>query len=226
MSAGRPYGLTGWSLRPDELSGLRLRLPARSAASDMHLELVTGDGTVLAQAETRLSVAGPPAAAETTAAIENTPAGIATVDPIETAPAASPQMAQVEPAVSVAESPPPPQRNPSPAGSGSDVKVNTVKLVTIKPPRETKPHDGAYALGSPADEPQAQASEEWMMTKTAVDMHAKAEQSSETVKVAAGGTKVQVTARDKNWVQVTDPKSSATGWIYNRFLKPAEAPAE
>jgi hypothetical protein len=32
-----------------------------------------------------------------------------------------------------------------------------------------------------------------------------------------------VTARDKNWVQVTDPATSAQGWIYKRFLKPAEA---
>jgi uncharacterized protein YgiM (DUF1202 family) len=65
-----------------------------------------------------------------------------------------------------------------------------------------------------------------METKTAVDMHAKAEQSSETVKVAQGGVKMRVTARDKNWVQVTDPATSATGWIYNAFLKPAEAPAQ
>ena len=99
--------------------------------------------------------------------------------------------------------------------------------MTIKPPheaRDKKPYDGAYALGAPADEPDASA--EWMVTKTAVDMHAKAEQKSETVKVAQGGIKVRVTARDKNWIQVHDPKSSTTGWIYNRFLTPAEPPAE
>ena len=43
-----------------------------------------------------------------------------------------------------------------------------------------------------------------------------------TVKVADKGLKVRVVARDKNWVQVTDPKTSTTGWIYNRFLTPAE----
>jgi hypothetical protein len=96
-----------------------------------------------------------------------------------------------------------------------------VKVVTIAPPQPTRPHDGAYALGSPADEPG-----EWMETKTAVDMHAKAEQTSETVKVAEGGVKMRVTARDKNWIQVSDPKSSTTGWIYNRFLQPADPPAQ
>ncbi len=99
--------------------------------------------------------------------------------------------------------------------------MRTVKVVPIEASAENKkPYDGAYALGAPADEPQT--SGEWMVTKTAVDMHARAEQKSETVKIAQGGLKVRVTARDKNWVQVYDPNSATTGWIYNRFLKPAE----
>jgi uncharacterized protein YgiM (DUF1202 family) len=65
-----------------------------------------------------------------------------------------------------------------------------------------------------------------METKTAVDMHAKAEQTSETVKVAEGGLKVRVTGRDKRWIQVTDPATSTTGWIYDRFLSPTDAPTE
>lgn len=207
LSEGRPYGVTGWSLRPDEIGGLRLQLPSRSAASDMHLELVAGDGAVLAQSETRLSIASTEVAA--------------TVGSIPSVPA--PEIAKA--AEAVADAPPLPQRNPSAsAGADPSVKVNTVKVVTIEPPRQARPHDGAYALGSAADEAKAPA--EWMQTKTAVDMHAKAQQSSETVKVADKGVKLRVTARDKNWVQVTDPTSSTTGWIYNRFLTPAEPPAQ
>jgi uncharacterized protein YgiM (DUF1202 family) len=130
--------------------------------------------------------------------------------------------------------PPTPQQKPAakPATIPS-VKVNTVKVVTIPAPESaaaqppvpaphpTRPHDGGYGLGPVTDEPQAPA--EWMVTKAPVDMHAKAGQSSETVKVADKGLKVRVVARDKNWVQVTDPKTSTTGWIYNRFLTPAEA---
>jgi hypothetical protein len=210
FSEGRPYGVTGWSLRPDEIGGLQLRLPLRSGASDMRLELLAGDGAVLAQSETRLSIAPAPVA-------------VATVSFTESAPRA--EIAKAEPAQPVADPPPPPQRNPSAsAGTGPKVKVNTVKVVPIKPPRQARPHDGAYALGSATDAAQAPA--EWMATKTAVDMHAKAEQSSETVKVAEGGVKMRVVARDKNWVQVTDPKTSTTGWIYNRFLTPAEPPAQ
>jgi SH3-like domain-containing protein len=39
------------------------------------------------------------------------------------------------------------------------------------------------------------------------------------------GLKLRVAARDKNWVQVSDPATSANGWIYSRFLKPTEPPA-
>jgi Bacterial SH3 domain len=116
---------------------------------------------------------------------------------------------------------PPPK--PAPPAE-AEAPVRTVKVVTIQPPGGKKPHDGAYALGAPADEPAAPA--EWMVTKTAVDMHAKAQQSSETVKVAQGGIRVRVTGRHRGWIQVQDPTSSTTGWIYNRFLKPADTPAQ
>ena len=129
---------------------------------------------------------------------------------------------ETEPTVRSDVAVPRPERKPG-SSAGTAPVVRTVKVVTIEPPRPTRPHDGAYALGSAADE--AQASAEWLETKTAVDMHAKAEQSSETVKVAAGGIKMRVTARDKNWVKVTDPKTSTSGWIYNRFLQPTEPPA-
>lgn len=210
FSEGRPYGVTGWNLRPNEIGDLRLRLPGRSGASDMRLELIAGDGTVLSQSETRVSIAPSPAEVATAAAIEN---------------ASSEQVASVEHTGSVGDLVPLPQRKPSSSATNEPaVKVNTVKVVTVKPPRETRRHDGAYALGDAPTEPEAPA--EWMETKTAVDMHAKAEQSSETVKVAEGGVKMRVTARDKNWVQVTDPATSAAGWIYKAFLKPAEPPAQ
>ena len=101
------------------------------------------------------------------------------------------------------------------------MKVTTVKVVTIKPPGPTRPHDGAFALGEAAE-----AAAEWVEIVSPVDMHARPQQSSETVKVAEKGLKLRVTARDKNWVQVSDPATSANGWIYSRFLKPTEPPAQ
>jgi hypothetical protein len=72
----------------------------------------------------------------------------------------------------------------------------------------------------------SQAPAEWVEVVRAVDMHARAQQSSETLKVADKGLKFRVTARDKKWVQVSDPATSASGWIYSRFLKPTEPPAQ
>jgi hypothetical protein len=217
FSQGRPYSVTGWTLRPDEIGDLQLHLPARSGSTDMRLELVAGDGTVLSQSETRLIIAPSPAEATPVAASES--------NPFE-------QIATAEATGSTASAPPAPVQKPAAStGTTPAVKVNTVKVVTIPAPeptpaqqptpapKPTRPHDGGYGLGPAQDEPQAPA--EWMVTKAPVDMHAKAEQSSETVKVADKGLKVKVVARDKNWVQVTDPKSSTTGWIYGRFLTPA-----
>ena len=48
-------------------------------------------------------------------------------------------------------------------------------------------------------------------------MHAPAQRSYETVKVADQGVKLRVVARDKNWVQVNDPATSTAGWIYDRL---------
>jgi SH3 domain-containing protein len=204
FSEGRPYGATGWSLRPDEIGELRFRLPkARSGASDMRIELLAADGAVLAQSETRLNVAAYPTETETVSADESS-----SFEPAARAEAPKPGEAL----------PPRPERKPG-AKIEPSVKVTTVKVVTIKPPG--RPHDGAFALGEAAEAPA-----EWVEIVRPVDMHARPEQSSETVKVAEKGLKFRVTARDKNWVQVSDPATFASGWIYSRFLKPTEPPAQ
>lgn len=212
---GAPGSAGGWSFASEETGALPLSVPGQSSKANMTLEPDAGDGTILAQPETQVSIAPAPAEVATVASLESNP--FEQVAPAEQPTSEAPQ--------SAADTPPPPERKPSSAvAEAPAVKVTKVKVVTIEPPQPTRPHDGAYALGSPADEAQAPA--EWMETKTAVDMHAKAEQSSETVKVADKGLKLRVTARDKNWVQVNDSKSATTGWIYNRFLQPTEPPAQ
>jgi uncharacterized protein YgiM (DUF1202 family) len=36
--------------------------------------------------------------------------------------------------------------------------------------------------------------------------------------VVPKGTKLRATDRKGNWVQVADPETSETGWIYSRFI--------
>jgi hypothetical protein len=63
FSQGRPYGTTEWNLRPDEIGDLHLRLPkSASGSSDLRVELMAADGSILAGATTRLDIAADPRA--------------------------------------------------------------------------------------------------------------------------------------------------------------------
>jgi hypothetical protein len=61
FSQGRPYDATEWNLRPDEIGDLRLILPKdANGTSEMRVELMAADGTILATATTQLTVAVDP----------------------------------------------------------------------------------------------------------------------------------------------------------------------
>jgi hypothetical protein len=61
FSDGRPYGVGGWTLKPDEVSDLRLRLPKGvSGHTNLRIALVGADGSPIAGAATQLNVATPP----------------------------------------------------------------------------------------------------------------------------------------------------------------------
>jgi hypothetical protein len=200
FSEGRPYGISGWSLRPDEIGDLQLRLTENPrSASILHIELLTADGALLAQSRTRLTITSAPAGPKTWMTLEGNP------------------FDQIAVSSFVQSTPSMPSRKP--ARNKPSVDVRTVKVVAIKPPKPRRPYDGAYALGEAA-EPPAQ----WVEIVRAVNMHARAEQLSETVEVVEKGRKMRVTGQDKNWVQVSDPATSSKGWIYSPFLKPTEPP--
>lgn len=61
FSAGRPYGETEWSLRPDEIGDLSLTLPlTASGERSVSVELIAADGTVIASGTTRLNITPDP----------------------------------------------------------------------------------------------------------------------------------------------------------------------
>jgi uncharacterized protein YgiM (DUF1202 family) len=49
--------------------------------------------------------------------------------------------------------------------------------------------------------------------------------STEIIGIAHGGAEVQVASRDSGWVQIIDPWSSRTGWIYSKYLAPLAIPS-
>lgn len=64
FSQGRPYGASEWNLTPDEIGDLRLKLPKTAiGSSDLRVELMAADGTILASASTRIDIAPDPKAA-------------------------------------------------------------------------------------------------------------------------------------------------------------------
>jgi len=56
FSAGRPYGETGWSFRPDEIANNLRLIPSKAGSSDLHIQLLTADGVRIASASTHVDV--------------------------------------------------------------------------------------------------------------------------------------------------------------------------
>jgi hypothetical protein len=56
FSAGRPYGETGWTFRPDEIADALRLIPSKAGSSDLHIQLLTADGVSIASASTHVDV--------------------------------------------------------------------------------------------------------------------------------------------------------------------------
>jgi len=46
--------------------------------------------------------------------------------------------------------------------------------------------------------------------------------STRVIKVQPAGARLRVKSRDDNWVEVLELESSRTGWVYSKFLTPAD----
>jgi Bacterial SH3 domain len=67
--------------------------------------------------------------------------------------------------------------------------------------------------------------EEWVALSGYANVRAAPSSTAETLRIAEKGAKLRVTGRKGNWVQVTDPATSETGWVYSRFIETAQSPA-
>ena len=281
FSQGRPYGESEWSLRPDEIGDLRLRLPRTAAGgSDIHVDLVAADGTILASAVTRLDIAPDPKqalilradesgriddliahgqkmidvgyfagarayfkrAAEAgsgeaallvgatydQAFIDKLGAQGIKADPKEAASwferakqlgveDAEARLIELRGAVAQPIAPPPPAL-PS----------------ALPPPAPSQPANAAAdaSTGASADQvtfadtPVAlpAGKEEWVALSSYANLRKEPSSNAETLKVAEKGTKLIVASRKGNWVQVTDPSTAETGWVYSRYVEETPSP--
>ena len=250
FTAGRPYGETEWSLRPDETGDLRITPPATaSGLRALSVELVAADGRTIADATTRLEIAGSPVTAakqlaEDAPRVEELMAhGRKMVDVGYVAGARSyfkraADTGSAEAAFAVGTTYDPsfikeigahgikPDANEARAWyerakalGDKDAHAQLLQLAKA---------DASIAADNAVGEPSLveATKDEWVEVSSPVNVRSAPTPQAEAIKVAQQGTRYYATGRQGNWVRVTDPETSEIGWIYARFVAPSEAPAQ
>jgi hypothetical protein len=285
FSQGQPYGSSEWSLTPDEIGDLRIHLPkGTTAGTDMRIEVMGADGTVLASGTTRLDVAQDPRAALILRSEES--------DRIEDLIKHGQKMVEVgyfagarayfkraveagsgeaalllgacyDPAfiekIGAQGIKPDPQeaRNWYERAKQLGIADADAKLAELarqwpdarNPLQEAREgtappaaeEAGTTGSGAASPEPAAQGGQldpiapanpsssgedEWVELSSYVNVRKAPSQTAETLRIAQKGEKLRVVGRESNWVQVTDPATSETGWVYSRFIETARSPAQ
>jgi hypothetical protein len=275
FSAGRPFGETEWSLRPDESGDLRVTLPDNASGQRaLNVAVVAADGSMIASTGTRLDIAADPKsalitrpddiariaeliehgrkmvsvgyfpgarayfgrAAEAGSAEAAFSVG-ASYDPsfieeigaqgikpdikqariwYERAKAlghkdADAQIRALDRAEALAATPAPAVEAPKPAEPAPVPVVTTPKpVIQSVAPEATRTGD---------------ADLEWVEISSPVNVRSAPTPQSETIKVAVPGKRYQATARRGSWVQVTDPATAESGWVYARYVVAAAGAA-
>jgi hypothetical protein len=280
FSQGRPYADTEWNLRPDEIGDLKLKLPELDGLSDLRIELMAADGTVLASSTTRLAVVPDPKSALVLRSDESgriadliehgqkmidvgylagarayfkraAEAGSgeaalklgATYDPdfISEIGAlgvkADPDEARVwyerakQLGVEGAEEKLRTLKQDWSPGTQPTQATETERPDTLAPMlAEVEEGDGDIVAADPAPEatsaPLPGGKEEWVSLLNYANLRAEPSTTADTLRVAEKGAKLRVISRKGNWVQVADPGTAETGWVYSRFIETAESPAQ
>ena len=229
LSKGRPFGDTGWKLERDEIGDLQLVLSGSAGGqTKLTIELVAPDATVVADAEILLQVvtAAQDSLPRNAGATDTATLAAATPDPAlsgMTVQPASPEITDAQ--LTHAD----PQGQP-------DLELREAKPSAAATKREEEPAQSE--LGIVQAEPRAPVKRtvaivgtNEVKTSLFVNLRQAPSPSAKVIRVVAKGTKLRVVARKGRWVQVTDPATSANGWIYTgnenppRTTKPS-APAE
>jgi hypothetical protein len=286
FSAGRPFGETEWSLRPDEIADLRIILPATATGQrSLSVDVVAADGSMMASAGTRVDIAPDPKAAlvlrpDDTARIDELIAHGRKMVDVGYFPGArayfqrAAEAGSADAALSVGKSYDPAfieeigaqgikpdvrqariwyERAKALGNKDADEQLKelakteaTAATSTANPPKPAEataapvvetpePADATAAPAVDAPKPvvapvapdpsrTGAIAPEWVEISSPVNVRSAPTPQSETIKVAEPGKRYQATARQGSWVQVTDPTTSETGWVYARYVAAADAP--
>jgi Bacterial SH3 domain len=85
-------------------------------------------------------------------------------------------------------------------------------------PVAVTPSAGGPVGGPPAGGPPAP---EWVELTVSANVRESPSSNATTVRVMEGGTKLHEIGRKGGWVQVTNPATAETGWVYSRYVASA-----
>ena len=217
LSKGRPFGDTGWKLERDEIGDLQLVLPSSARGqAKLTIQLVAPDAALVADAETVLQVA---------TASQSLPRNAEDTNDAPLAPANQEQALFGMPVSGVT-----PEVKDAQVAHGSPEEQPDLGLRDAKPSaavveREEEPVQAERRIvqsqrRAPAKRPVANVGTNEVKTSVFVNLRQGPSPSAKVIRVVAKGTKLRVVARKGRWVQVTDPATSAKGWIYTGNANP------
>jgi hypothetical protein len=190
LSSGHRQGMTEWSLKPDEIGDLHLVLPPFAVGeSRLSIKLLAPGTRLLADASTtvRLVADRDAAALAPRETVEAAPVDTEAEAP-SVAEASLAAMDETTAAIDAAPS--------SPAAQ------DEVELVPLPDRRPRAPTVEAATAG-------------WVKPTAYVNLRSAPSSAAGVVAVVAKGTKLRVMSRKRSWVQVDDPSSEKSGWIYS-----------
>jgi hypothetical protein len=228
LSNGQPFGDTAWKLERDEIGDLQLVLPTGAGGqAKLTIQLIASDATIVADAEILLQVA--------TASQDSLPRNAKETDDAPLAPAnqeralfgmsvlgVSPEIADAQ----LTHEGPEGQRDPG----LREAKPSAATTEREEEPVQSAPRIVQSQRRASATRTVATVGTNEVKTSVFLNLRQAPSPSAKVIRVVAKGTKLRVVARKGRWVQVTDPATSAKGWIYTgnanpRTTKPS-APSE
>jgi hypothetical protein len=217
LSNGRAYGETAWKLERDEIGDLHLVLPnSAGGQAKLTIQLIAPDATVVADAEILLQVA---TASQASLPQNSDDAGLAPA----IVPGVSPEIADAQVLHEGTKAHAGPVlREAKPSGAATEGEEDRVP----SPPRVVQSQRRA-----PPKATIANVGTNEIKTSVFVHLRQGPSPSAAVIHVVAKDTKLRVLARKGLWVQVTEPATSAKGWIYMGNANPprttkASAPSE
>jgi len=203
LSGGRPYGATGWNLKPDEIGDLHLVLPDEAKGETrLAIQLVDSGGEIVAAAETTLRVAAKPERAQPAPPPPNNDPNPESTEaqakqaPQNAAIDGKPDGAQALNAVD--ENPVPSAANDSLERSAPSRNADPAKLAPSDGGQTEKDGDGVNSV----------------QPSTSVNLREGPTASAAVISEIAKDTKLKVLEQRRRWVKVIDPETSQSGWIY------------